>query len=67
MAFVYVNIFCKICIHGFVKNRLRQNYVGLIIILYFDEDQRSFIVIVGHLENIESVFLFYTGDFVFWA
>ena len=33
----------------------------------FDEDQRSFIVVVGHLENIGSVFLFYTGDFVFWA
>ena len=42
--------------HGFKKNRLRQNYVGLIFILYFDEDQRSFIVVVGHLENIESVF-----------
>ena len=33
----------------------------------FDEDQRSFIVVVGHLENIGSVFLFYTSDFVFWA
>ena len=44
--------------HGFDKNRLRQNYVGLILILYFDEDQRSFIVVVGHLENIGSVFFF---------
>ena len=57
--FVYVNIFCKICMHGFEKNRLRQNYVGLIFILYFDEDQRSFIVVVGHLENIRSVFFFF--------
>ena len=57
--FVYVNIFCKICMHGFEKNRLRQkNYVGLILILYFDEDQRSFIVVVGHLENIGSVYIF---------
>ena len=44
--------------HDFEKNRLRQNYVVLIIILYFDEDQRSFIVVVGHLENIGSVFFF---------
>ena len=44
--------------HGFEKNRLQQNYVGLILILYFDEDQRSFIVVVGHLENIGSVFFF---------
>ena len=65
--FVYVNIFCKICMHGFEKNRFRQNYVGLILILYFDEDQRSFIVVVGQLENIGSVFFFYTGNFVFWA
>ena len=35
---------------------------GLIRILYFDEDQRSFMVIVGFLENIGSVF-FYIGDF----
>ena len=34
--------------------------------LYFDEDQRSFMVVVGFLENIGSVF-FYTGDFVFRA
>ena len=26
-----------------------ENYVGLIIILYFDEDQRSCIVVVGFL------------------
>ena len=53
--------------HDFEKNRLRQNYVELILILYFDEAQRSFIVVVGHLENIGSVFFFYTRDFVFWA
>ena len=45
--FVYVNIFCKICMYGFEKNRLRQNYVGLILILYFNEDQRSFMIVVG--------------------
>ena len=45
--FVYVNIFCKICMHGFEKNRLQQNYVGLIFILYFNEDQRSFMIVVG--------------------
>ena len=44
--------------HGFEKNRLKQNNVGLILILYFDEDQRSFIIVVGHLENIGSVFFF---------
>ena len=49
------------------KTGCDENYVGLILILYFDEDQRSFIVVVGHLENTGSVFLFYTGDFVFWA
>ena len=57
--FVYVNIFCKICMHGFKKNRLRGIYVGLILILYFDEDQRSFMVVVGFLENIGSVFFLY--------
>ena len=36
----------------------KKNYVGLILILYFDEDQRSFIVVVGHLENIGSVYIF---------
>ena len=29
----------------------------------FDEDQRSFMVVVGFLENIEGVFFFYTDDF----
>ena len=65
--FVYVNIFCKICMHGFEKNRLRQNYVGLILILYFDEDQRSFMVVVRYLENIVSVFVFIQVIFVFRA
>ena len=55
--FVYVNIFCKICMHGFEKNRLRQNYVGLIFILYFDEDQRSFMIVVGFWK-ILGVYLF---------
>ena len=36
----------------------KKNYVGLILILYFDEDQRSFIVVVGHLENIGCVYIF---------
>ena len=35
---------------------------GLILIFYFDEDQRSFMVVVGYLENIGSVF-FFTSDF----
>ena len=42
--------------HGFEKNRLRWIYVGLILILYFDEDHRSFMVVVGFLENIGSIF-----------
>ena len=34
--------------HGFEKIRLRQNYVGFILILYFDEDLRScFMIVVG--------------------
>ena len=53
--------------HGFEKNRLRWNYVGLIHILYFDEDQRSFMVVVGYLENIGSVFFFIQVIFVLWA
>ena len=56
--FVYVNIFCTICMHGFEKNRLRQNYVGLILILYFDEDQRSLYDCSWILENIGSVFVY---------
>ena len=40
------------------KTSCDENYVGLIIILYFDEDQRSYIVVVGFLENIGSVFLY---------
>ena len=39
-----------------------ENFVGLILILYFDENQRSFMIIVGFLENIGTVF-FYTGHF----
>ena len=39
-----------------------ENFVGLILILYFDEDQRSFMIVVGLLKNIGTVF-FYTGDF----
>ena len=33
--------------HGFEKNRLRWNFVGLILILYFDKDQRFFMIVVG--------------------
>ena len=40
------------------KTGCDENYVGLIIILYFDEDQRSCMVVVGFLENIGSVFLY---------
>ena len=40
------------------KTGCDENYVGLIIILYFDEDQRSRMVVVGFLENIGSVFLY---------
>ena len=46
------------------KTGCNENYVGLIIILYFDEDQRSCMVVVGFLENIRSV-IFYTDDFYF--
>ena len=34
--------------------------------LYFDEDQRSFIVVVGFWK-ILGVYFCYTGDFLFWA
>ena len=47
--------------HGFEKNRLRLNYVGIILILYFDEDQMSYDY-SWILENIGSVNL-YTFDF----
>ena len=40
------------------KTGCDENYVRLIIILYFDEDQRSCMVVVGFLENIGSVFLY---------
>ena len=40
------------------KTGCDENYVGLIIILYFDEDPRSCMVVVGFLENIGSVFLY---------
>ena len=40
------------------KTDCDENYVGLIIILYFDEDLRSCMVVVGFLENIGSVFLY---------
>ena len=48
--------------HGFEKNRLRLNYVGLILTLYFDEDQMSFMIIVGFLK-ILGVYFLYTCDF----
>ena len=35
--------------------------------LYFDEDRRSFMVIVGYLENNGSVFFFIQVIFVFRA
>ena len=39
--------------HGFEKNRLRRNYVELIFILYFDEDQRScFMIVVGFWKTL---------------
>ena len=59
LHFVYVNIFCTICMHGFEKNRLRQNYVGLILILYFDEDQRSFRIVVGFWKILGVFFFIY--------
>ena len=48
--------------HGFEKNRLRWNFVGLILILYFDEDPRSFMIVFGFWK-ILGVYFFYTGDF----
>ena len=36
----------------------------LILILYFDEDHRSFMIVVGFWKNIGSLYIF-TGDFVF--
>ena len=48
--------------HGFEKNRLGWNFVGLILILYFHEDLRSFMIVVGFWK-ILGVYFFYTGDF----
>ena len=45
--------------HGFEKNRLRQNYVGLIPILYFDEEQRSFMIVVGFWKILGVYFFIY--------
>ena len=39
--------------------------VGLILILYFDEDHRSFMIVVGFGKKILGVYIFVTGDFVF--
>ena len=47
--------------HGFEKNRLRRNFVGLILNLYFDEDQRSFMIVI-EFWKILGVY-FFTGDF----
>ena len=53
--------------HGFEKNRLRLNYVELILILYFDEEQRAYDC-SWILKNIGSVFFLYIHViFVFWA
>ena len=65
--FVYVNIFCNICMHGFEKNRLRLNYVGLILILYFDEGQSSFMIVVGFWKILGVYFFYKQVIFVFWA
>ena len=54
--------------HGFEKNRLRGNYVELILILYFDEDQRSLIIVVRFWKILGVYFIFYIHViFVFWA
>ena len=45
--------------HGFEKNRLKRNLVGFILILYFDEDHRSFMIIFGFLKNIGSLYILY--------
>ena len=44
--------------HCFEKNRLRKNYVGLNLILYFDEDQRSFMIVVGFWKTLGVYFFF---------
>ena len=44
--------------HGFEKNRLKGNLVGFILILYFDEDHRSFMIIFGFWKNIGSLYIF---------
>ena len=46
-GFVFVIIFCKICRHGFEKKQVAMKLVGLILILYFDEDHGSFRIVVG--------------------
>ena len=33
--------------------------------LYFDEDHRSFMIVVGFWKNIGSLYIFFIGDFVF--
>ena len=44
--------------HGFEKIRLRQNYVGFILILYFVEDLRScFMIVVGFWKILGVFFI----------
>ena len=45
--------------HGFEKNKLKRNLVGFILILYFDEDHRSFMIIFGFWKNIGSLYILY--------
>ena len=40
------------------KTGCDENYVGLIIILYFDEDQRSCMVVVGFWKTLGVYFLY---------
>ena len=39
----------------------------LILILYFDEDQRSFIIIVGFWKILGVYFYLYSGDFLYFG
>ena len=44
--------------HGFEKNRLRCNFVGLILNLYFDEDQKSFMIVIEFWKILGVDFLY---------
>ena len=54
--------------HGFEKKQVAMNLCWIDSYLYFDEDQRSFMVIVGFFGKYWECFFFYIQVIsVFWA